>query len=212
VCVQCSPWFRHMALGRGRGVTPIIRRGKKTGASTSGREWPQVIDTPTPPRRRKMNSTNSAPGSSAKSIDELDPHAGKKKPKKGLSVSPKNRAIMQLEAEEFRANEAWGSFRSGHWVCLYAALHERVYGFYPMELETSSMFGKARIAAGRLLKGTFKDKPEMMADFMRWAWTREKGYEDWRRQNNRSGKRMGWQHQFSTGMVSDYRLDRTRKA
>lgn len=150
-------------------------------------------------------------GIKSKTIDELAP-VRDPKPKKISPVSARERARLIGEAEEWKNAGDWEKYRPGHFVALYAACHERVYGFYPVELETGQGFGLARMMASRLLKTTFKGNCEMMVDFLRWTWVREEGREKWRRENNQGGQRIGWKLQFGVFLVSDYRVDRTRKA
>lgn len=119
---------------------------------------------------------------------------------------------------EIAKKEAWRRMQSANWegaqprvfAALYALLHERVYSVAPSEL-TPQIRAYATGAAKRMLAREFDDKPEEMAVFMRWAWMREQKREAWRRENNRDGGRISWTLQFNGSLITDWRLEQSRK-
>jgi hypothetical protein len=135
-----------------------------------------------------------------------------KRPRGAPSVPPGARARFVRELAEFRA-EGLGAHRmgGGHFVAMYADLHEKVYGIAPVELDDGKVFHMAKQAADRLLEKHFGGDPGEMVTFVLWVWDREKGREDWRRGGIKSGGRIGWRLQFGGALVSDYRLDAVRR-
>jgi len=98
-------------------------------------------------------------------------------------------------------------------LALYARLHERVYeGMPDSELKMNPRARAAGAAAMTRLVAELGDEVEVVA-FFRWAWHREVGREAWRKQNNGgNGGRLTWQALSSGRVLTDYRVDRNRKA
>jgi hypothetical protein len=115
------------------------------------------------------------------------------------------------EARAMMRSADWNEATPRHFVAAYAMLHERVYGAAPGEL-TPTVRLQAAGAAGRMLKQEFDGDNAQMAAFLHWTWMREKGREDWRRANRREGGRIGWRLQFNGSLLTDYRVDKARKA
>lgn len=102
-----------------------------------------------------------------------------------------------------RQSEDWSAAAPKHLVALYAQLHTHVYGVEPMEVGDAREWGQACVAAARLL-GMFDD-PRACVAFVAWTWMREKAAIA--RQQNGSRRRIGWRLQFSSSLVTDYRVD-----
>lgn len=112
--------------------------------------------------------------------------------------------------DEMRATQQWRNARAAHFVALYAACHEQVYGFAPAELDAGKEYAQAQLAASRLIAQFGNDREEVLA-FMHWTWRREESREKWRREQGTGGQRLGWRLQFHASLVSDYRVDVVRR-
>jgi len=139
----------------------------------------------------------------------LDVWATRKPRAKSKGVGDKPMRKAADEAEHFMRTGEWDAARPIHFVALYAHLHESVYGAAPVELGPTERL-HACGAAKRMLEKHFDHQSAEMAAFMRWAWTREKGREQWRRDNDRSGGRIGWSLMFNGALLTDFRIDLAR--
>lgn len=135
------------------------------------------------------------------------------KPRKarGFGVPPAQRAQARLEMEAMTKTGDWAAATGRHLVALWGLMHQRVYGVAAAELEDSVQYGLAAKAANALIKGHFGEDVSAAIEFMRWAWRREQSREKWRRENGKSGGRMGWRLQFAGSLVTDYRVDMRRR-
>ncbi len=125
---------------------------------------------------------------------------------------PAGRWVVALKGvEERMAGSSWDDARPLDFVAAYAVQHLKVYGVDASELVARERH-TAMLAAGRMLKEVFDGDAAAMADFIRWTWRREHEREVWRRQNNRSGGRLGWRLQFGGALIADYQLDKARRA
>lgn len=154
-------------------------------------------------------------GAPKKATAGLSSFLGESKPKpkkkRAFTVS-RSKFVVVLEEmtalmEQGRIAEAKGK----HFVALYADLHYRVYGVEALELDS-----KARAVAGtmaqRMIDRDFDGSAEAMAEFVQWTWTRENRSEQWRREHPDSGgRRMTWRSQFSTWLLSDFKVAQARK-
>lgn len=139
---------------------------------------------------------------------------GKSKPprqKKPPTVDLKRRIRFAVEADRFR-KDGWENAEPGHFVALYAACHEQVYGFKPHELESGTTYALARFACSGLLRVHCEGDKEMLASFIRWTWIREESREKWRRENAKDGGRIGWRWQFNASLISEWRLAIARRS
>lgn len=126
-------------------------------------------------------------------------------------VARKTRERYAQEADRMRREADWGEAEHGHLVALYIACHEHCYGSRPTELDQGKEFAQARFAVGRLAKKEFEGNRQEVVSFVRWTWTREESREKWRRKEGRPGGRISWRVQFSSSLVSDYRIDKSRR-
>jgi hypothetical protein len=164
-------------------------------------------EAPIPPQP----SAEDRPGRArALSTDVFAPPKAKA-PRKPPTTDRRRRQQYAEEAEDIRGRRAWAEMRPGHFVALYVACHERVYGAAPTELDVGRTHALAVLAASRLLKQEFHEDPARMFDFLRWAWDREEAREKWRRDNRREGGRIGWRLQFGAALVTDYRVEASRR-
>lgn len=95
-------------------------------------------------------------------------------------------------------------------VALYCLLHARVYGLHPDELAGDAWRG-ACSAATRMVRVEFGGDLGAAVELVRWSWAREKDWERHRRENGNGGGRLTWRRQFGAALVTDYRLDVSRR-
>jgi hypothetical protein len=136
---------------------------------------------------------------------------GVKKPREVKGVSDKAFAKLLEEAADMLTRKAWGSAQGRHFVALFAELHFRVYGVACAELGSKERVYATKLANDMLSKD-FAGDAAMMATFIAWLWSREKEREEWRRNNQRSGSRIGWRYQFGRAALTDFRIEQARKA
>jgi len=127
-----------------------------------------------------------------------------KKPRAKV-ISDSTFAQRQREAAVMVASGDWTEARPGHFVALYAMGHAKAYGVPPLELTPPARMGAAAMVA-KLLRDSFGGEPQRLYAFVRWVWTREREREEWRRANNREGRRVSWQLQFGKLFLTDYAL------
>lgn len=120
-------------------------------------------------------------------------------------------ARVKAKMEEMAASGDWSGASGTHLVALYAWLHAQVYGVENAELD-GRQWALAAQAAGRMVANHFADDYGSAVVFLRWAWKREQGREQWRRENHKDGGRIGWRLQFSGSIVTDYRVDSARRS
>lgn len=126
------------------------------------------------------------------------------------TIPPKRWARCMREVDEMMNSGDWSDASPAVFVALYALLHERVYDVEPAELTPKERLHAAG-AAARLLLHTFGGDKSKLAEFMRWTWMREAKTEKWRRDNIQPGRRIGWRLQFGQALVTDWRLDSSRR-
>lgn len=146
--------------------------------------------------------TSVRPGASkVVSFDEFAARAPKKQ--KGLRSAGGSEIERTLrETTTMREANDWTVSRPRHFVALYFQLHRHVYGIEPGELRGKA-WTAACLMAARTFTNDFTGDTARFVAFIVWAWKREKkahakGIEDRRR--------MGWRLQFSSTLVTDYRL------
>lgn len=121
--------------------------------------------------------------------------------------------IRQLAAEcaEMRRTGRWDEATAGHLVALCAYCHEKVYGVSDPDL-VGKNYGLAQTLAGKMIRDKFGGDVKSAVDFVRWTWKRERDTEEWRRKNDKPGRRIGFRLQFgASGLYADWRLDVERK-
>jgi hypothetical protein len=131
--------------------------------------------------------------------------------RKSMTVGKAARERAKTETVGMIESRDWDSANARHLVCLYGWLHARVYGIEAVELDNSSLFAKAQHSAQVLLAKHFDDDIAECVSFIRWVWTRERGRENWRRENGVSSSRIGVFLQFKPAMVTEYRIEKARK-
>lgn len=140
------------------------------------------------------------------------------KKKRRPAVSAKGWADALASVDERLQTSDWEGATPAEWVALYARLHAKVYGAECLELDNPKTRAVASIMAKRLRAtigpgGYYFPDDADFADYVRWAWLREKVREEWRRQNNGgNGGRLHWRNLFGVAVLGDYQLNRVRKA
>lgn len=135
----------------------------------------------------------------------------KPKRKPLMTATPTKVARWLEEMTKMLNSSEWDDAKPVHIVALFMWCHTQVYGVEPAELRGLE-YGKAAMLAATALKHNFNGDIPAFVDFIRWAWDREYRREQWRRSNGKEGARMTFYTQFSTSLVTDYRLDLARKA
>lgn len=126
---------------------------------------------------------------------------------KTMAAAVFNRA--RAEVDKMLRSGDWDGAGARHLVALYDRMHERCYGFEPAELGPTERFN-AGMLAGSMLKARFDGDIELMVNFVLWVWDREIGREKWRREEKKSGGRIGVRLMFSGSLYSDWRADLAR--
>jgi hypothetical protein len=144
----------------------------------------------------------------ARLVAEQEAKLARRKSRKTVGASVFNRA--RTEAEEMKRSRDWSGATARHLVALYDLMHEQVYGVEALELGPAERH-KAMLLAGNFVKHHFGGDVEACVAFLRWVWTREMDREKWRRENGRSGQRIGIRLMLSTSLLTDYRVDLARR-
>lgn len=105
----------------------------------------------------------------------------------------------------------WEEAEGLHFAALYADLHFRVYGAAATDLGPKERTYAARLA-DNMLEKDFAGNRRAFAMFVSWSWSREKGREEWRRTQNKSGGRISWRDQFGRRLLAEFRVEEARKA
>jgi hypothetical protein len=146
-----------------------------------------------------------------KAADELAAFCAPKGPKKKSSGMTEKAFLAALdEVEQMLAKGEWGQAEGKHFVALYAELHFKVYGVADEGLGPKERLYAATLARGMLEKD-FKGDRREMALFVSWVWSREKGREKWRREQQVSRGRLTWRAVFGRAVLTDYRVEVARK-
>ena len=144
---------------------------------------------------------------------------GPKKRKPRPSIAAKGWADALALVDERMISAEWERVTPAEWVALYARLHVAVYGMECLELQDSKTRATAAQMAKKLrslqqqhMTWTFPDDVAF-AEYIHWAWRREKEREGWRRENNggRGGK-LHWRNLFGLLVLGEYQLEQKRKA
>jgi hypothetical protein len=157
-----------------------------------------------------MNDAEARQRQAAESLEAMVAKKLDAKPRKFRATKDqRRRAIVEMDA--MAESGDWSAAKGHHLVALYAWCHNAVYGVEPLELD-SRAWAIAGTCATRMVEQHFDQDPGKAIEFMRWAWDREREREEWRRANGRSGRRIGWQLQFSGSLITDWKLDIARRA
>ncbi len=133
----------------------------------------------------------------------------KKKGPRSVSPSQIKREISEVRRRVEK--DDWAGMRPGLLVAVYSWCHEETYGVPPGELR-GTVWGKARLAAGKMVKREFGGDVEAAVEFLRWVWGREHDRERRRRDQGQETSRITWHSQFIRRyFLTDYRIFQSRK-
>lgn len=152
------------------------------------------------------------PETSQMSVAAFLSHSPIKRPSKGAK-RPKLSALEMAEEDASKRAESgqWEDASSRSFVGLYAMCHRMTYGVEASDLREKFKFTVANKAAAKVLHVFFDDDKSEFVEFIKWAWEREKGREEWAARENKSRGRLSTRAQFSAGMVTDYRVEAERR-
>lgn len=156
------------------------------------------------PGGRRAPAPSSA--SHVVSFDEWASRAPRRK--KGLRSTGKDEVLVALdEADRMRRDGSWDGARPRHLVALYVQLHMHVYKVPPAELRGKE-WTAACLMASRLLAREFSGDASRLVEFISWTWRRERRAHA---KGDGGRRRMGWRLQFSPSLVTDYRVELSRR-
>jgi hypothetical protein len=142
----------------------------------------------------------------------LESFAPPRKPKgKKLTLTEFEWKEAKKRAHEMMSSGDWTQAWPRDFVAAYAILHKEIYEIEAVELTPEVRYRVCALAQN-LLKREFHDDKNLLADYIRWTWTREEEREKWRRDNQRPGGRIAWQAQFMpSNILSDWRIANVRR-
>lgn len=144
----------------------------------------------------------------AKSVGQWADSAPKRKYR---GTSKKTIQRYADESAKMRESGEWGDAMPHHLVALYLFCHRSTYGVIAQELFDGKIFDRAVGKATLLVKRYCEGDIVVAVEFIRWVWGRERARERWRRENHKSGGRIGWWSQFDGGNLwTDWRIDLQR--
>ena len=120
------------------------------------------------------------------------------------------REAVVLKTRAMMASGDWRDAGGIHVVELFGLLFAMVYGVACSELSGSARFYAAH-AADDMVDQCFDGDVGAAVVYVRWAWEREAGREQWRRQHGRAGGMLSWRWVLRAGQTLDeYRLAQAR--
>lgn len=134
----------------------------------------------------------------------------------GARTKPKARkkpSIEKLcrETRDFIEDDEWDDAKPRHLVGLYIILHTWCYEVAPADMVGPNLMG-AMSAAKKLVADEFGDSMGDAVGYVKWAWGREKGREQWRRKRQIDGKRLTWRTLLVyREYVTEYRMASARR-
>ncbi len=129
--------------------------------------------------------------------------------KKSRTVAASTFDRTRVETQEMIDTRDWGACAARHLVALYDLMHLKIYGI-DVTMSGSERY-TATLMAGGFVKRAFGGDFEKSVDYFRWAWTREKEREKWRRENGRDGGTIGLGFMFSNKLLDQYRIALVRQ-
>jgi hypothetical protein len=141
--------------------------------------------------------------------DELKPRV-ERKPK--IRMMSRERAKLELYA--ILKEEKFEELRNVHIIELHAQCYERVYKERLAEFdgrEGTKTRRQAVIICDRVVKRHLNGDLSQAAELVRWAWSRQKGVEDWAEREHRDINTLSWRKIFSTQMVTEFKIRGRRK-
>ena len=163
-------------------------------------------------RKKKVRTSNEVakPDTSAKmDVASFLTHNPKRT---GTRAKKKTTLEAALEdAEKRAASGDWSQAVVRSFVGLYAMCHRMTYGVDATDLADKGTFQMSTRMVTKVLHDLFNDDKDDLVEFIKWTWEREKGREEWAAREGKSRNRMNVRTQFSASMVTDYRVDQSRR-
>lgn len=127
-------------------------------------------------------------------------------------VEPPARVAAMHAAQRSETGD-WEDANPSVLVGLYAHCHEQIYGVFPDELADATVWRIVTGAAAAMVRNHFGGVTEYAVDFVRWTWVREEGRLKYHRNQGSAPKsRIGWRIQFSSALVTDWRVAQQAQA
>jgi hypothetical protein len=163
--------------------------------------------------RRPLSDTPSARGRAAeverrKAAEHLAKLIGPPRKKRKYSLTKENVARWRVEVKQMLGKEhcKWEPY---HLVALYLELHLWCYGVEDV-LDSKDRI-RAVSFARSMVEREHNGDMESAINFIRWAWSSEKGKEKWRRDNGISNGRLHWYKLFKQPSLHvEYRISLER--
>jgi len=151
--------------------------------------------------------------------------SAKDKPKRDAARKKRKKKITRRTFEKYSHEardrlaawrddpKAWEGAKPEHLIGLFVIFHLHVYGVEPSDLLEDDTFLGARSSVAALLRQEFLGDANLLAEFIRWTWEREKETEKWYRERGEVRSfHMGWRVQFqSRAHLTKWRVALARK-
>lgn len=115
-------------------------------------------------------------------------------------------ASAMADAKRRAGTGDWEGATGRTLVGVFLLCHRMVYQFVPADLESTPMFRSACKQAELCYRRHFRDKPGECVEFLKWAWLRERGRQQWAQREGRDVRRLCARFVFSDSFVDDYRV------
>lgn len=136
------------------------------------------------------------------------------KRKRDMRPVPKRATPLEAAIADARSRADSGDWLSAPGMALvglYSFCHEEVYGVTPIELDEKAALRVASRMASAMVKKYFGSDTDEAVEFIKWTWMREREREEWAAQNGKTRGRVGYRLQFSSALLTDYRVALSRK-
>jgi hypothetical protein len=114
--------------------------------------------------------------------------------------------VAMHDAERRASDADWTHVTGRVFVGLYALCHRVVYRVVPTELENPQLYAQACRQAELCYRRNFRDDPDACVEYVKWAWTRERGRRDWALSKGIDRNRLRPRQLFSQAFVDDYHV------
>jgi len=143
--------------------------------------------------------------------DAVDAFAGKPRDKtRGKRRASIKATLKRSTAEVERRLDVddWDGLKPTNIVQVWAWCHRETYG---VEAGVTAVeWERAVMRAASFAKSEFDGDLDAVLAYVRWAWQRERRYEQGRRDNGKGGGVLGWAKMFGAKVLTDYRIDKAR--
>lgn len=162
-------------------------------------------------RRLRVRAPEREKDEADERMDGFLDHGRRRAPRRsaGRRATPLEEALVDARARATSGD--WSGAGGASLVGLYAHCHEALYGVRPAELDDRGQFVGAARSAATIVREHFGGDCDAAAAFVRWTWIRERGREEWAAREGKDRGRMGFRLQFSARLVTDFKVDATRR-